>query len=86
MNQLERDYLLAQSVIKSLEQENARLLFFNRELVEENRQLKELNREMYILIRFIEMDIDDIIKRNVEIDWNSRKIRIAEILAKAGEQ
>ena len=46
MNQLERDYLLAQSVIKSLEQENARLLFFNRELVEENRQLKELNREM----------------------------------------
>ena len=39
MNQLERDYILAQSVIKSLEQENARLKELNREMVE---VLKEL--------------------------------------------
>ena len=51
---------------------------------EDVKKLKELNREMYVLIRFIEMDIDDIIKRKVEVDWKSRKNRIAEVLAKAG--
>ena len=46
MNQLERDYLLAQSVIKSLEQENARLKELNRKLTEEIISFEELTYEL----------------------------------------
>ena len=41
---------------ESLKAEHARVLFFNRELVEENKQLKELNREMCELFEWIRVN------------------------------
>ena len=50
----------------------------------ENTRLKELNREMVELIKFFEMDIDDVLAGRVTmINWSKRLTKVKEILIKA---
>ena len=75
--------------IKGDEAEIAGLIASAPDLLAENARLKKLNREMVELIRFFEFDVDymlgqtDYLPRNYAIDWESRKVKISNILVKA---
>ena len=82
------DWWVLNEQIEKLEQENARLLFFNRELGKENAQLKELNRELLHILQWLIRLRDGYLKKgstapNSAGEYNEAMEQARELLAKA---